>query len=232
MVGVGAALTVGGVAAAVLLSEDNSLVLEKPAAVVQAKEKSDRYKAIAEKYAEQVEAGRKYVGERYDLLIDQVEEAVVVDEILPGYGPKKPGGLVIPPRGAVIYLGESILPADESALFAAYAHRNGYSLVVVEQSGKIHELYGAVFCDEKMRKAADVIINYMKRSLSDGSEIAFRDIHQNDSGNLNLYNVEVIDGWNNQKREPNLFGRYVVDTGTNNFSIFSGVYFSGNHECK
>ncbi len=227
------ALAAGGIAA-MLLPGNNAPVPDKLAVVtptVPVKKKSERYQTIAEKYAEQVESGRKYVAEKIGVPLEQVE-TVVVDEILPGYGPRKPGGVVIPQRGGVKYLGKDLLPTDETALFAAYVHPKGDSILIVEESGKIHERYGAVFCNDNMRKAAYIIREHMANRLSDGSEIAFRDIHPNRSGDPRIYNAYVIDGWDNPHRRPSQFERYVINIENGQFQRFSGVYVFGSHECE
>lgn len=232
MIGVGVALTVGGIAAAALWPNKNDSPLpENPAIVMPAEEKSEKYKTLAAKYAEQIEAGKKYVAEKYGLSTGQVE-AVVVDEILPGYGPKKFDMFTINKIGHLVPDGDDLLPPSSLSVFVAYAHPKGDSILFIETEGKIHEQHGTKFCDGNMKKAAQIIRAYMKKNLRTGSEIAFRDIHPADSRNNKLYNAEVIDGWDNTHRRTSLFERYVINVDTGQFQPFSGIYFSGGYGCE
>ncbi len=229
-------MAVAGIAAITLLSHSIDTDSEKQqAAVVHTvgEDKTRSYKKAEEKYGELVEVGREYVAQKHGVPVEQVS-VVVLDEIKAGQGPKGPGGLSVSKEGWVTDLGEDILPPNESGLFAAYAHPNGYTTMLVENNNrKVHEYRDVVFCNPEMKSAGELIRDYIIRNrLNWNREFAFTDIHKDENSTSDVYRAYGIQGWNNQRRRTILLERYAVDLATKEITTLSGGYIFGNNNCR
>lgn len=235
MIGVTTGLAVGGLAAAALWPNKNDSPLqENPAVIVQAEEKSEKYKTIASKCAEQVEAGRKYVAEKYSVSPDQVA-TVLLDEIKQGYGPSDYNSPVSTHHNGRFNYARRFLPDNENGLFVAYAYQNGYAALVISRDIRIQKEHSFLFCDEDTKRVVELFL----RKVS-GREVAILDVgkvgvdsvklrslHGTKSPKSNeLYEVHFTDGWD--YRYSNVQS-YAFDVGAKTIlgEISPGVHILG-----
>lgn len=203
MVGIATGVATAGLAAAVLLSEDTLQVSEKPAIVVPFKEKSGKYKTLTAKYAEQIEAGKKYVAEKYGLLTGQVE-AVVLDEIKPRHGPEdyNSSGSILVGGGSPVSHRKEFLPEDESGLYVVYLHPEGYTAVVISRDNRTQPDFKFLFCTPEIREVVKLFLQKYEKK-----EIAVLDVKRLNRGDIMFYGDKF-----SEPESDRIYGVYFRDS--------------------
>lgn len=135
MSGVAAGVATMGIAAVALLANNNTPLPENQAAIVQTEEKSEAYKAIASKYTNQIEAGKKYVAEKHGVSLGQVNPI-----ILAKIGPRENCGA----RSSV----------PENSIYGVYKHPEGYFSLTLIPNKEPHEESDFLYCNNTAREVA------------------------------------------------------------------------------